>query len=173
MNMTMLPAQVAAERARIIAQVARDRFAPPATITVLRFIASHLDRAATAYDSYRQGTLLNPLFEAAHAALNDARELAQLHPDTRFPVNFTDYVEAAFSGVTLPMPTPLNPVSDALRAREATLTHRLTLIHAALNETGSVQGTDAWLSSALAVQRDLMRLADEVRVDNARPCNQR
>ncbi|AKN68706.1 hypothetical protein QR97_01800 [Streptomyces sp. PBH53] len=162
---TLTPAEAAALRARIIARVARDRFAPPTTMTALHFIASHLDRAAEAFER-------NAPRNAAEA-LNDAREIAQLHPDTRFPSNFTDYVEAPVTGVALPMLAPFNPVNPALAQREADLRHRLTLVHAQLAQATSESATDAWLPSALTYQRDLMRLAGEVRVDNARPCNQR
>lgn len=162
---SLTPAESAALRARIIAQVARDRFAPPATITALRFIASHLDRAAEAFE--RHGS------KDAAAALSDALELVRLNVDTRFPANFTDYVNAPITGVALPMPSPLNPVTPAFAQREADLRHRLTLVHEQLSQATSEIDTDAWLPSALALQRDVMRLAAEVRVDNARPCNQR
>ncbi|MFG2864686.1 hypothetical protein [Streptomyces sioyaensis] len=161
---TLAPAEAAALRARITAHVARDRFAPPATVTALRFIASHLDRAAEAFER-------NAAQDAAQA-LSDARELAQLHPDTRFLANFTDYIAAPLTGVALPMLAPLNPVTSALAQREANLRHRLPLVHEQLAQATSEPATYAWLPSALALQRDLMKLAGEVRSDNARPCNQ-
>ncbi|MFI6686659.1 hypothetical protein [Streptomyces sp. NPDC050485] len=162
---TLTPVEAAALRARITADVARDRFAPPATITVLRFIASHLDRAAEAFER-------NTPKDAAHA-LSDARELAQLHPESRFPANFTDYIDAPLTGVALPTLAPFNPVSAMLAHEEAELRKRLALVHEQLAQATSESATDAWLPSALAYQRDLMRLAGIVGVDNARPDNQR
>ncbi|MFE0058749.1 hypothetical protein [Streptomyces sp. NPDC059003] len=162
---TLTPIEAAALRARITAQVARDRFAPPATITALRYIASHLDRAAEAFE--REAP------RGAAQALSDAREIAQLQPDTRFPANFTDYIEAPLTGVALPMLAPLNPVSLPLAEQEAHLRDRLAQIHEQLSQATSEPATDAWLPSALSLQRDLMKLAGAVRVDNARPCNQR
>ncbi|MEU1313333.1 hypothetical protein ABZ419_31180 [Streptomyces cinnamoneus] len=169
---TLTPAEAAALRARVIAHVARDRFAPPATITALRFIASHLDRAAEAFERYTPGSTTNACFTDAAEALSDAREIARLHPDTRFPANFTDYIDAPLTCAALPMPAPLNPVSPGLAEQESELRHRLTLVHEQLSQATSEPATDAWLPSALALQRDLMKLAGEVRVDNARPCNQ-
>ncbi|MFE3139693.1 hypothetical protein [Streptomyces scopuliridis] len=161
---TLTPAEAAALRARITAHVARNRFAPPDTITVLRYTASHLDRTAEAFE---RGN-----FSGAAEALSDARELVQFHPDTRFPANFTDYINAPVTGVALPIPAPLHPVSAVLARQEADLRHRLTLVHEQLSQATSEPDTDAWLPSALALQRDLMRLAGAVAVDNARPCNQ-
>lgn len=162
---TLTPAETAALRARITAQVARDRFAPPATITALRFIASHLERAAQAFDA--------DALQDAGRALSDAREIAQLTPDTRFPANFTDYISAPLTGVALPTLAPLNPASTQLAAQETHLRERLSAIHEQLSHATGEAATDAWLPSALAVQRDLMRLAGVVAADNASPRHQR
>ncbi|GHG80682.1 hypothetical protein [Streptomyces griseocarneus] len=169
---TLAPAEAATLRARIIAHVARDRFTPPATITALRFIASHLDRAAEAFERYTPDSTTYACFTDAAEALSDAREIARLHPDTRFPANFTDYIDAPLTCVTLPTLAPLNPVSPALAQLEADLRHRLAHVHGLLLQATSEPATDAWLRSALALQRDLMKLARAVRVDNGRPCNQ-
>ncbi|NEW75459.1 hypothetical protein [Streptomyces rhizosphaericus] len=161
---TLTATETAALRARITANVARDRFAPPATLGALRFIASHLDRAAEAFER-------KALKDAAQI-LSDAREMAQLHPDTRFPANFTDYIEAPLTGVALPTLAPFNPVTPALAQQETDLRHRLTLVHEKLTRATSEPAIDAWLPIALTLQRDLMKLARAIRVDNARPCNQ-
>lgn len=161
---TLTPAEAAALRARITAAVARDRFGPAPTMAVLIVIASHLDRAAEAFERNRP--------RDAVEALNDARELAQFHPDTRFPANFTDYINAPLTGVALPMLAPLNPVSPRFAEQETDLRHRLNLVHEQLSQATSEAATDAWLPSALTLQRDLMKLAGVVCVDNARPCNQ-
>ncbi|WP_331762507.1 hypothetical protein OG612_45600 (plasmid) [Streptomyces sp. NBC_01527] len=162
------PYQLAAESARIIAAAARDRFAPPATISVLHTIAARLETAAAALADH-QGTLLP--FEATEA-LAEAERLAAENPQTRFPKGFTNYVLAPLTGRDYPVPAPLTPLDPSLAAREADLTYRLTLLHAQFATATTPQAIDAWLTSALAVQRDLMRLAGEVAVDNARPCNQ-
>ncbi|MGA5134980.1 hypothetical protein ACPCTO_34875 [Streptomyces olivoreticuli] len=166
------PVKAAALRARITAHVARDRFAPPATITALLLIASHLDRAADAFERYTPGITTTACLADAAEALSGARDIARLHPDTRFPANFTDYIEAPLTCVALPTLAPLNPVSPALARQEAALRHRLTLVHEQLAQATSEPATDVWLPSALALQRDLMKLAGVVRVDNARPCYQ-
>ncbi|MFD7334872.1 hypothetical protein ACFV98_02565 [Streptomyces violascens] len=170
--MTLTPAQAAALRARIAAAVARDRYAAPTTMAALAFIAAHLDAAANALDRYMPGVTTNEPFAEAQAALADARELTAHHPGGRFPANFTDYIEAPLTGCALPMLTPLNPVNPAYAEQEAGLRHRLALVHEELSRATTEVATDAWLTSALAYQRDLMRLAGVVRVDNARPCNQ-
>ncbi|RLU79916.1 hypothetical protein CTZ27_35780 [Streptomyces griseocarneus] len=169
---TLAPAEAAALRARITARVARDRYAPPATATVLRRIASHLDRAAEAFEQHTPGITTNACFADAAKDLSEAREIARLHPDTQFPANFTDYIDAPLTRVALPTLAPLNPVSPALAQQEDRLRHRLALVHEQLSQATSEPATDGWLPSALALQRDLMKLAGVVRVDNARPCNQ-
>ncbi|MFK0294295.1 hypothetical protein ACIQU6_28010 [Streptomyces sp. NPDC090442] len=159
MSSTMNGAAQAALRARIAAGVARGRVAPPATLTALYFMASHLDRAAEALDGNAH--------QEAQAALNDASEIALLQPGTRFPTNFVDYITAPLTNGPLPMPSPLTPGTPAHVQEEVSLRQRLVAVHAQLAQARSVPATYAWLPSALALQRDLVKLAEVVHHTNA------
>ncbi|MET9776224.1 hypothetical protein ABZ023_18520 [Streptomyces sp. NPDC006367] len=166
---TTTPHALAAQRARVIAQIARDRYAPPATRPVLETIAGYLDTAAHHLETDTPGALVSVPVEATEA-LWHADRLAEEHPATRFPTDFTNYVLHQLTGRPLPTPEPLNPTRPALAEREQSLTWRLRSLHA--DTATQAQHPAEWLYSALGLWQRLMRLADEVRVDNARPCNQ-
>lgn len=158
----------AANRARITAAVARDRYAGPETMAVLHRIAEHLEAAAGHLDAHEPGAFVDLPFEASEE-LWKADWLAEEHPATRFPVAFTNYVLEPLSGRPLPFPEPLNPVTDRFALRETDLRNRLAQLHA--DGELMAEQPDEWLRTVLTVWRDWMRLADEVRVDNGRPCN--
>lgn len=166
------PAEAAAHRARIIAAIARDRFAPPASLTALRFIAAHLDQADSAFERSRADASGIDSLTVAADVLDDARQLAALHPATRLPVTFTEYVTAPLTGDALPMPDPLNPASTVYAMQEAELRAALEGAHRELRADASEAAVDAWLPTALHLHRDLMMLADLVRADNSRPAHQ-
>ncbi|MEV5283381.1 hypothetical protein ACFYMW_35720 [Streptomyces sp. NPDC006692] len=167
MNDVMNPAQQAAARARIAADVARARFAAPATIPVLRLVADHLDAAATAFESY-DGTT-NATFATAISGLASVQDLIARHPDTRIPGFALDYIEAPLTSAPLPELPPLNPVTARLAAEESVLRTELERLHA--DTFAATADTDRWFRNVLAVLAKWMRLAGVVGVDNARPCN--
>ncbi|NML55099.1 hypothetical protein HHL19_35780 [Streptomyces sp. R302] len=159
----------AAERARIIAATARSRYADPTTMTVLLRIAGLLDIAALALDAEQPRPYISVPTEVTEA-LWKADTLAEEHPQTRFPADFTNYVLQPLTGRPLPFPDPMNPFSPPLALRELNLRNRLTQLH---DDTAhQAERLAGWLAQVLLTWRDLMRLADEVRIDNARPCNQ-
>lgn len=57
MNTTPNPYRAATDRARVIAKVARDRFADPETMRVLGDVARHLTAAADSLATYEPSTL--------------------------------------------------------------------------------------------------------------------
>ncbi|MFB7436531.1 hypothetical protein ACFCZ5_34905 [Streptomyces microflavus] len=165
-------ADKAAARARIIAEVARDRFAPPKTIDVLRKIAGILDVVA---DDIR---LYSPSETKAHGVslkalegLRSAEALALAHPAARFAQGFTLYVLYPLFGSPLPLPSPLRPVTRQLARREANIAHRI-VVHNADREQ-SARHPEEWLRLVMAAWREWVSLAGEVEVDNARPDNRR
>ncbi|MFI1012597.1 hypothetical protein [Streptomyces sp. NPDC020965] len=161
------PARMAATRARIAANVARDRFAAPTTLRVLRFIAAHLDSAAAECESY-DGTTNAP-FSRMMRSLDDAVELITMHTDTRFTASVVDYITAPLSAVPLPEPRRLYPVDARYAERESALRAELAQLHA---DTGAAESDpERWFSAVLATLAKWARLAGIVAVDNARPYN--
>ncbi|MER7952027.1 hypothetical protein ABTY59_32015 [Streptomyces sp. NPDC096079] len=163
------PYAQAAQRARVIAETALDRFAGPGTIQVLVRISGLLEAAALFLDDEQPGPYVSVPVEATEA-LWKADTLAEEHPDTRFPEGFTNYVLHALTGRPLPFPAPLHPVSDRMVLREIDLRNRLSQLHADTEQQAA--RPDEWLRAVLTTWQKHMRLATEVRVDNARPCNQ-
>ncbi|MFE2184147.1 hypothetical protein [Streptomyces sp. NPDC059455] len=159
----------AAQRAYAIAGIARDRFAPPETLLVLGQIARHLDQAGAFLDALKPGAYVSLPVEATEA-LWLADTLAEDHPATRFPIGFTNYVLQPLTDRSLPFPDPLFPVTDRFGRQEADLVHALHQLHG--DNKHQWERTDHWLCEVFTVWQKHMRLADEVRVDNARPCNQ-
>lgn len=175
MNDTLSLHRTAADRARVIAAVARDRFAPPQTLRILSEIARHLSAAADDFATYTPSTIPgltgHDLPIEAVGELWIAGVLAEDNPAARFPADFTEYVTAPLTGRPLPFPDPLRPVNDRLAARERDLRNRLEQLHA--DTAHATESVEQWMTAVLKVWRDWMRLADEVGVDNARPCNRR
>ncbi|GAA2439278.1 hypothetical protein [Streptomyces glaucus] len=175
MSATPSPYAAAAERARILAQIARDRFAPPETLRVLGDIARHLDAAADTLAAYKPSTIPGL---AGHDVPSEAWEelfiadtLALDHPATRFPTDFTDYVKQPITGRRLPFPDPLNPLADWLAERETALRDRLEQLHA---DTARADADAAgWLTDVFTALRDWMKLAGEIAEDNRRAYHHR
>jgi hypothetical protein len=162
------PYAQAAHRARIIAETARDRFADGSIRMAILTIAAHLDAAADHFAAVPPGTQGLPteateeLFRAEQAAVDC--------PATRFPPELGEYVLAPLVDRPLPMPAPLRPLDPAHTLRETDIRNRLVQLHA---DTAAQFGRPAqWLGSVLRTWQKHMRLADEVRVHNGRPCNQ-
>ncbi|XXZ47533.1 hypothetical protein AAGT00_00870 (plasmid) [Streptomyces cavourensis] len=74
----------AAQRARTLAEIARDRFAPPRTISVLQGIATLLDRVAEDLSTYETREYIGLPYKASQD-LRNAEALALAHPAARFP----------------------------------------------------------------------------------------
>lgn len=162
------PYAQAAQRARVIADVARDRYAGPDTMTVLVRIAGFLDSAALFLDDEKPGPDVS-LPDEVTEALWRADTLAEQDPQTRFPEGFTNYVLHALTGRPLPFPEPLNPVSPTLALREIDARNRLAQLHADTEQ--QAECPDGWLRAVLTTWQQHMRAADIIRADNARPCN--
>lgn len=175
MNTTPNPYRAATDRARVIAKVARDRFADPETMRVLGDVARHLTAAADSLATYEPSTLPGlaghdvPI--EAWGELFIVETLASDHPATRFPAEITEYVKAPL-GIDrpLPFPAPLNPVSARSSKQETELRGELEQLH---QDTARADtDVDGWMTDVCTVWRKWMRLAAEVRADNGRPCNQ-
>jgi hypothetical protein len=168
------PYREAADRARVIAAVARDRFGPPETLRILGDIARHLSAAADHFAAYTPSAtpgLAGHDFPAEAAGeLWIAETLAYDHPAARFPMEFTQYVKAPFTGL-MPFPDPLNPLSDRFAQQETELRNRLEQLHA--DTARATEDVVQWLTEILTVWRDWMRLAEVVRVDNNQPHHRR
>ncbi|MEV6403938.1 hypothetical protein AB0M58_13465 [Streptomyces bobili] len=164
----------AAQRARCVAEIARDRWAAPVTRTVLRHaMAGHLDAAAASLEAVAAGYHEGPPAEAT-AGLFRAKQIAEEHPEGRFPAELGEYILAPLVDRDLPFPARLNPVNpefEDFAQREADLAHALHLLHA--DDEHQQERTDEWLQQVFTVWRKWLCLAGEVRVDNGRPDNQR
>ncbi|MFI8206657.1 hypothetical protein [Streptomyces sp. NPDC085937] len=175
MDTTTSPYLAAADRAHVIAQIARDRFASHGIVRVLHDIARHLDAAADMLAKFQPSTIPGI---AGHEAPMDAWEelfivetLADDRPQTLFPPEITEYVKAPVMGRALPFPEPLNPVSARFAAEETKYRARLEQLH---QDTARAADDPAgWLTDVCTVWRDWVSLREVVRVDNARPCNRR
>ncbi|MDV6291363.1 hypothetical protein R2F25_38780 [Streptomyces sp. UP1A-1] len=158
--------RMAAHRARVIAEIARDRFAPPATLAAMRDMAALLDVAAAHFDAVPPNAPRELPTEATEALFR-AEQVAVDHPASRFPAELGEYVLSPLVCRDLPMPAPLKPRDTGRFARrEADLVHALHLLHA--DYTHQRERPADWLRQVFAVWRDWMRLEAEVREDNAR-----
>ncbi|MFP3992734.1 hypothetical protein U9R90_35710 [Streptomyces sp. E11-3] len=165
---TAKPLQLAAAtRARTAASVARDRFAAPEAMRALQFIAAHFDAAATACESY-DGTTNAP-FAEMWRALADARELIQIHPDSRLPTDVIEYITAPLTASPLPTLPRLLPPSERDATEETALRAELERLHA--DTEAADTDTNRWFRAVLAVLEEWKRLEGAVDVDNRRPCN--
>ncbi|MFJ9188744.1 hypothetical protein ACIRQO_37550 [Streptomyces anulatus] len=162
---------VAAARARVIADIAHDRWSTPETMPVLRQIGGHLTTAAEHLDTYTPGPALIVLPVEACEALRKADTLAEHHPHSRFAQGFTNYVLAPLTGRELPLPGRLDPVRSQLGRREAQIAHTIVMLHA--DDEQQAEQPNAWIREVMDAWRTWVQLSAEVRVDNARPCNRR
>lgn len=153
------PYRAAADRARALAALARQRVTDPEVMRTLGDIARHLSAAADVFTTH-QPTTGQDLPLTAKAELQIADTLADDHPATRFFSEFTLYVTQPVTGRHLPFPDPLRPLADSRTARERELRHRLEQLH---NDTKTATGNPAaWLTDVFTVWGDWMTLADEV-----------
>ncbi|MEW1700771.1 hypothetical protein [Streptomyces sp. NPDC091278] len=153
-----------ATRARVAANVCRNRFAAPGTIRALRFIAAHLDTAADVCDG-RPASLTNVVRPVA-----DAQQLMSMHPDARLPGSVFTYIMAPLAPAsTLPLPVPLTPLQPRHASQEKALRDDLLALHA--DTRAADEDTEGWFTSVLTVLARWTRLAGEVDVENRRPCN--
>ncbi|MFF4902189.1 hypothetical protein [Streptomyces sp. NPDC001068] len=160
----------AAQRARTIAYVARDRFADGQIRAAILAIAACLDEAARELDAAAT-TAPAQVPDSAASEVFMAEQHAVDCPRTRFPALLGEYVLAPLGGRTLPMPEPLRPLDAERAARETDLVNRLEQLHA--DTEMQADAPDTWLRTVLMVWQKHMRLADEVLATNGRPCNQR
>ncbi|MFD9190334.1 hypothetical protein ACFWCA_19150 [Streptomyces phaeochromogenes] len=168
------PYRAAATRARAIADVASNRYAPPESLRALGDIARHLTAAAVAFDAYEPitipGFIGHDMPVEAAAELWVVEELVFDYPATRIPAEITEYVKAPLTGRSLPFPDPLNPITNRYREEEAQLRAELEQLH---DDTARADtDTDGWMRDVLTVWQKHMRLAPVVYVDNASPSHQ-
>ncbi|MFB8023574.1 hypothetical protein ACFC36_33930 [Streptomyces rubiginosohelvolus] len=159
----------AAARARLIAEIALDRWAPDTATPILRRIADHLTEAADHFDAYTPlGDVITLQFEAC-AALWEADHLAEQFPHTRLGQEFTSYVLAPISERPLPYPAPLRPASPQMARNESVLAHTIYALNT--DTAHQAEQPEAWLREVMETWRRWVQLSELVRVDNARPCN--
>ena len=164
----------AAQRARVVAQIARDRFTDDNSIrAALMGIAGHLDAAAREFEAVPPGAYEELPTEATEELFH-AEQIAVDNPAVRFPNNLGEYVLVPLVDRELPFPGQLEPVNPEFMdfaQREANLAHALHLLHS--DGDHQWERTDDWLRQVFRVWEKHLRLAGEVRVDNGRPCNRR
>ncbi|MFD9395005.1 hypothetical protein ACFWBB_31035 [Streptomyces sp. NPDC060000] len=164
----------AAQRARVVAEIARDRFTTdPAIRAALLGIAERLDAAAREFEAVPPGAYEELPTEATEE-LFMAEQIAVDHPAARFPAELGEYVLVPLVDRELPFPRPLNsarPKFAQFAQREAEQAHALHLLHA--DGPHQWERTEDWLRQVFKVWEKRLRLEDEVRVDNGRPDNQR
>ncbi|SEE82884.1 hypothetical protein SAMN05216483_6685 [Streptomyces sp. 2131.1] len=164
----------AGQRARTVAEIARDRFTTDPNIRAALYgIAERLDAAAREFDAVPPGAYEHLPLEATEE-LFMAEQIAVEHPAARFPADLGEYVLVPLVDRELPLPHRLNPVNPGFEEfgrREAEQAHALHLLH----DDGPHQWerTDDWLRQVFKVWEKRLRLEAEVHVDNARPCNRR
>jgi hypothetical protein len=173
----------AAQRARGIAGIARDRFADGSIRTALLRIAAHLEAAAAHLEAAAArldaaaagGDAVPPggyeeLPSAAGRELFLAEQVAVDHPATRFPAELGQYVLNVLTGRPLPFPHRLRPLHHPFVKREAVLLHALHLLH---QDTAMMtEAPDEWLRQVFTVWQQHARMTDEIRADRARPRSQ-
>ncbi|MEU2585262.1 hypothetical protein ABZ612_20340 [Streptomyces avermitilis] len=164
----------AAQRARVVAEIARNRHTADGTIrAALLAIAERLDAAAREFEAVPPGAYEELPTEACEE-LFMAEQIAVDHPAARFPAELGEYVLVPLVDRELPFPARLNPVNPEFAdfaQRETDLARALHLLHD--DNDHQWERTDDWLREVFKVWLKHARLADEVRVDNGRPDNQR
>jgi hypothetical protein len=174
----------AAFRARTLAAIARARSASPSPVPdtegrrVLLRIADLLDNAAQSFETEEPETIdeaaiTSTVPSGARLALAAAEGAAAEMPAIGFPPRFGQYVTTPVYGNDIDLPPSLRPASMALAAQEDDLIARLRTVHAHLETSTVEEVTAALLKAAFTLHfKRSTRLADAVRVDNARPRNQ-
>ncbi|MEU1275643.1 hypothetical protein [Streptomyces sp. NPDC005799] len=164
----------AAQRARVVAEIARDRYTTdPGIRAALHGIAERLDAAAREFEAVPPGAYEELPTEACEE-LFMAEQIAVDHPAARFPAELGEYVLVPLVDRELPFPRRLNPVNPTFAKfaqRETEQAHALHLLHD--DNDHQWQRTDDWLRQVFKVWEKHLRLEAEVRVDNGRPDNQR
>lgn len=157
----------AARRFRVLAEIIAERFTSEETRPALHAIATYLQEAARVHLLDSSSPVIP---EAARWARWEAEALAEAHPETGLPADFTQYAVAPQNGLPLPFPGRLDPVGVASIQRERDIVHALHLAH----EDTQRQAEDpaAWLREVFQLWHSHNQLAEAVRVHNARPCNQ-
>ncbi|GHH22405.1 hypothetical protein [Streptomyces lanatus] len=164
----------AAQRARVVAEIARDRFTTdPSIRATLYAIAERLDAAAREFVAVPPGAYEELPTEACEE-LFMAEQIAVDHPAARFPAELGEYVLVPLVDRELPFPRRLDPARPEFAKfaqRETEQAHALHLLHA--DGPHQWERTDDWLRQVFKVWEKHLRLAAEIAVDNGRPCNQR
>lgn len=164
----------AAQRARVVAQIARDRFADnPVIRAALVAIAQRLDHAAREFEAVPPGAYEELPTEATEELFR-TEQIAVDNPAVRFPADLGEYVLVPLVDRELPFPgrlDPVNPEFADFAQRETDLVHALHRLHA--DGDHQWERTDDWLRQVFRVWEKHLRLAGEVHFDNARPYNRR
>ncbi|MFI7415284.1 hypothetical protein ACIBU0_42290 [Streptomyces sp. NPDC049627] len=164
----------AAQRARTVAEIARDRFTTdPRIRAALLAIAERLDAAAREFAAVPPGAYTELPTEATEE-LFMAEQIAVENPAARFPAELGEYVLVPLVDRELPFPRRLNPVNPEFAQfaqREAEQAHALHLLHN--DGPHQWERTDDWLRQVFKVWEKHLRLEAEIAVDNARPDNRR
>ncbi|MFJ4084962.1 hypothetical protein ACIP2Z_39215 [Streptomyces iakyrus] len=164
----------AAQRARTVAEIARDRFTADDNVrAALYTIAARLDAAAREFDAVPPGAYEELPTEATEE-LFMAEQIAVEHPAALFPAELGEYVLVPLVDRELPFPRRLNPVNPGFAKfaqRETEQAHALHLLHA--DGPHQWERTEDWLHQVFKVWEKHLRLEAEVRVDNGRPDDQR
>ncbi|MGP4046885.1 hypothetical protein [Streptomyces sp. 2A115] len=164
----------AAQRARVVAEIARERFTDdPRIRAALLGIAERLDAAAVEFEAVPPGAYEELPTEVTEE-LFTAEQIAMEHPAARFPAELGEYVLVPLVDRELPFPVRLNPVNPEFAKfaqREADQAYALHLLHA--DNEHQWERTEDWLRQVFKVWEKHLRLEAEVRVDNGRPCNPR
>ncbi|MGW7708291.1 hypothetical protein [Streptomyces sp. NPDC054771] len=167
-------ARAAANLARTLADVIRDRAAMHPAQDSLLAIVGHLTAAADAYETVPAPvingiTVTNTTPAEALLALWDAQTVADDDPRIA-------YLGAAIGYVTDTKPqflAPLNPTSPQLARQESILRTRIALAAHDLAATNEPPTRHAAYALLVNLHRDFDRLAAAVQVDKNRPCNRR
>ncbi|MDN3056876.1 hypothetical protein PH213_20440 [Streptomyces sp. SRF1] len=168
-------AQLAADRARTLADIVRDRAPLNPARNALLAIAAHLGASAEAFETDEpfviEGvTVTNTIPADAAVSLHQAQTIAEDNPRIAYLRHVIDYVTAPITR-RLPEHPPLNPVSNQLARQESGLRTRIALAAHDLDRTTDPTTRHAVLANLADLHRSFNRLADAVAVDNARPCN--
>ena len=159
----------AAQRARVVASIARDRSGPLPTISALSTVAAHLDAAAAHFDAVPPGAY-GELPTGACQELSRAGQIAATRPAVRFPVELSEYVLMPLVDRELPFPGRLNLANPQFAQREADLVHMLHLLHT--DGTHQRENIASWLHQVFTVWQQHARLTDEAHTAPTRSANQ-
>ncbi|WP_406501578.1 hypothetical protein OHA04_27545 [Streptomyces sp. NBC_01590] len=166
-------ARAAANRARTLADVIRDRAAMHPAQNNLLAITKHLTDAAHSFETEPAPviggiTITNTFPADACLALWDAQAIAA--DDRRIA-----HLEDAIDHVTGPAPElqALHPESPQLARQESGLRTRIALAAHDLDQANHATTVHAALATLVGLYQEFTRLTAAVAVDNNRPCNRR